>query len=91
MQLNADAHPILRFGKSVRNNLSAPTVDYKNKWEIAKLMDAYYVVEITAIPYPRFGVLINIVSKNDITYRVTIGNMPHCTCPNFTKMSSQSL
>ena len=43
---------------------------------------------ITAIPYPGFGVLINIVSKEDITYHVTIGDMPHCTCPYFTKMSS---
>jgi hypothetical protein len=38
-----------------------------------------------------FGVLINIVSKVDIIYRVTIGDMPHCTCPDFTKMSFQSL
>ena len=54
-------------------------------------MDKYYVVEITAIRYPRFGVLINIVSKEDITYRVTIGDMLHCTCFNFNKMSCQSL
>jgi hypothetical protein len=49
------------------------------------------VVEITVIPYRGFGVLINIVSKEDITYRVTIGDMPHCTCFDFNKMSSQSL
>jgi hypothetical protein len=49
------------------------------------------VIGITAILYPGFGVLINIVSKEDITYHVTIGDMLHCTCPDFTKMSSQSL
>jgi hypothetical protein len=54
-------------------------------------MDGYYVVGITAIPYLGFGVLINIISKEDITYRVTIGDMLYCSCPDFTKMSSQSL
>jgi hypothetical protein len=89
--LNPNAHPTSRFGKSVRLNLAPPTVDHKNKWESAGLTDGYYVVGITAVPYPGFGVLINIVSKEDITYCVTIGNMPHCTCSDFTKMSSQSL
>jgi hypothetical protein len=88
---NPDAHPTSRFGKTVRRNLSAPMPDHKNKWESAGLMDGYYVVGVTAIPYPGFGVLINIVSKEDISYRVTIGDIPHCTCPDFTKMSSQSL
>ena len=54
-------------------------------------MEGYYVVEITAIPYPGFKVIINIVSKQDTTYHVTIGDIPHCTCPDFTKMSSQTL
>jgi hypothetical protein len=89
--LNPDAHPTSRFGKSVCRNLAPPTVDHKYKWDSAGLMDRYYMVGITAIPYPRFGVLINIVSKEDITYRVTIGDMPHCTCFDFKKMSSQSL
>ena len=89
--LNLDAHPTSRSGKSMRRNLAAPTIDHKNKWESAGLMDGYYVVGITAIPYLGFGVLINIVSKEAITYRVTIGDMPHCSCPDFTKMSSQSL
>ena len=44
-----------------------------------------------AIPYPGFGVIINIVSKEDITYSVTIGDIPHCTCPDLTKMSSHGL
>jgi hypothetical protein len=89
--LNPDAHPASRFGKSMRRNLAPPTVDHKNKWESAGLMNRYYVVGITPILYLEFGVLINIVSKEDITYRVTIGDMPHCTCFDFNKMSSQSL
>ena len=54
-------------------------------------MDGYYVVGVTAIPCLGYGVIINIVSKEDITYRMTIGDIPHCTCPDFTKMFSQAL
>jgi hypothetical protein len=89
--LNSDAHPTSRFGKSVRRNLAPPTVDHKNKWESVGLMDGFYVVGITVIPYPGFEMLINIVSKENIIYCVTIGDLPHCTCSDFTKMSSQSL
>ena len=45
----------------------------------------------SATPYPGFGVIINIVSKEDITYRVIIGDIPHCKCPDFTKMFSHAL
>jgi hypothetical protein len=62
--------------------------EHKNKWENAGLIDGYYMVVVTVIPYPGVGVIINIVSKEDITYCVTIGNIPHCTCLDFTKMSS---
>ena len=48
----------------------------KNKWESAGLMDGYYVVGVIVIPYPRFGVIINIVSKKDNAYHVIIGNIP---------------
>lgn len=54
-------------------------------------MDSYYVVGVATIPYPGFGVLINIIAKEDSTYRVTIGDKPLCTCPDFTKLSSRSL
>ena len=69
----------------------------EHQWRITKkigraiLMDGYYVVEVTTTSYLGFGVIINIVSKEDITYRVTIGDIPRCTCPNFTKMSSHAL
>ena len=73
----------------MHRTLTTPTADYKIKWESTKLMDCYYVVGVTAIPYPTFGVLINI-SKKDIAYRVTISNISHYTCLDFTKKSSQS-
>ena len=86
--LNPNAHPTSRFGKSVRRKLAATIVDHRNKWENVRLIHGYYVVGIISIPYLGFGVLINIISKEDITYCVTIGDMPYCTCPDFTKMSS---
>ena len=91
MPLNPDVHPTFKFGKTVRCNPTTPTTDHKNKWESVGLMDDYYVVGVTAIPYHGYGVIVNIVVKEDITYRITIGGIPHCTCPNFTKMSSQAL
>ena len=75
--LNPDAHLTSKFGKSMRRNLTTPVIDHKNIWESVGLMDGYYVFGITAIPYPGFGVIMNIVSKEDITYRVTIGNIAH--------------
>jgi hypothetical protein len=91
MSPNPDAHPTFMFGKTMRRNPTAPLADHKNKWESAGLMEGYYVVGITAISYPGFGVIINIVSKHDITYHVTIGDISHCTCPDFTNMSSHAL
>ena len=38
-------------------------------------MDGYYVIGVTPIPYPCLGVIINIVSKEDNTYHVTIGDI----------------
>lgn len=43
------------------------------------LMDGSNIVGITAISYPCFGVLTNIVYEEDITTCVTIGDIPLCT------------
>ena len=75
----------------MHRNLATPKVDHKNKWESTGFMDGYYVVGIIATPYPGCGVPINIVSKDDHTYRITLGNMPHCTYLDFMKMYSQSI
>ena len=83
---NPDAHPTFKFGKTMCCNPTTPATDYKNKWKNIGLMDVYYVVGITAISYLGFGVIINmIVSKEDIIYCVTIGDIPHCTCPDLQK------
>ena len=91
MPLNPDAHPTFRFRKTIHRNPTTPTANHKNKWESAGLMDGYYMVGVTTIPYPGYGVIIKIISKEDIIYRMTIGDIPHCTCPELTKMSFQAL
>ena len=67
----------------MRQNPIAPLVDKKNKRESVELMEDYYVVGVTAIPYLGFGVIINIVFKHDIIYHVTIDddhkNILSCT------------
>ena len=88
---NPDIHPSSRFGKTVCRNLAILLAEHKNKWESVGLIYSYYVVGVTAIPYPGFGVSINIVSKEDIAYRVTIGDKLQCTCFDFTNMSTQFL
>ena len=62
---------------------------HKNKWVNIKLIAGYYVIGGPTIPYLEFGVLIDIISKLDIIYRIKIGDIWFCTCPNFQKMSSQ--
>ena len=54
-------------------------------------MDMYYVVGVTAISHPKFGVIINIVSKVDNSYRVAIGDILQCICLDFIKMSFMAL
>jgi hypothetical protein len=39
-------------------------------------MDGYYIVGVTNIQYPGFAIPLNIVSKDDIKYCVTIADMP---------------
>lgn len=72
-------------------NLSLQLATHKIKWEGAILMNEYYVVLAITILCPSFAVIINIISKDDKSHHVTIGNIPQCTCPNFTKMSSHIL
>jgi hypothetical protein len=46
---------------------------------------------VTAIPYSRFGVIINIVFKKDNSTSKKVIKIPQYTCPNFIKMSSMVL
>ena len=65
-------------------NLTISSMDNKYTWKSAWLMDGYYVINIIVIPYVGFGVIINIISKEDKSYRVTIGDIPQYMCVDFT-------
>ena len=54
-------------------------------------MDGYHVVGVTLIPYPGYGCIIIIVSKEEKTYLVSIANSPQCTCPDFVKLLSLAM
>lgn len=65
--------------------------DHINKWKNVKLMDGYHLARITTIPYPRFGIIINMIIHENIVYCVIIGTMPQCACPKLTNMSSHGM
>ena len=82
--LNSYAHPTSGFSKIIHWKPTTPTSNHKNKWESTRLMDGYYLVGVTPISCHGSRVVIYIVSKANIAYHVTIGNIPYCTCLNFT-------
>lgn len=48
-------------------------------------MDEYHVVGVTTIPYPRYGSIITIVTKEETTYFMSIGDIPHMHLPRLCK------
>ena len=64
MRLNHDAHPTSKIVKIVLTPTTL-TINRKNKLESDILMDEYYIVEVTAIPYLGSGVIIIIIFKED--------------------------
>lgn len=66
----------------MRHFIATRMTYHKKKRENVGLMDNYCVVGITVISYTWLGVLNNNFSKKDIAYHVTIGGIPHCTCPD---------
>ena len=54
-------------------------------------MNKCQVTNVTAIPYPGYGVVITLDSGKAKVYYVSITNFPSCTCPSFVKMMSRAL
>lgn len=50
------------------------------------LMDGYYVLGVIAISHLEFGVIINIVLKEDNSSHVTIGENPHYGSHDFNNI-----
>jgi hypothetical protein len=59
------------YSKAVHHIPTTTTVDHKNKYDSVGLIYNYYVVGVTAVPYPGFRVIINIIFKDDKLYCVT--------------------
>ena len=91
MPPNENVHLSFEILKKMHQNPTTPTANQKHKWENISLMDGYCVVEVIAIPYPSFGVIINIISKEDTSNCVTIEDFSQCTCLDCIKMYSHSL
>ena len=54
-------------------------------------MNNCQVTNVTAIPYPGYGVVITLDSGKGKVYYVTITDMLSCTYPSFVKMMSGAL
>lgn len=54
-------------------------------------MSGCYVTDVTAIPYPGYGIVISFDCGNDNIYHITINTFPQCSCTDFVKMSAASL
>ena len=76
--------------KAVRCNLVAPLLEHISKWKTILHMDGYYVVGVIAIPYPRSGCIVSILSEEK-AYLMSIADIPHCTCLDFAKMLSMAM
>ena len=90
---NADVHPTKRFGRTIKRNENAPTIDHRNKWESARNVRAI-VKNVTSIPYPGYGRIITLDSgiyPNQKTYQITLCDFPSCSCDDFITMSSGAL
>jgi hypothetical protein len=88
VSLNPSTHSTCSFLNTMCSNATRPITNqvgecWPQRW--------YYVVGVTTIPCLGFEVIINIVSKKENSYHVTIGDMPQCTCLDFNKMSSHAL
>lgn len=85
MQANFGAHSTSRYLKTMWEMQQHPQQITKNERVPDSWMDTMF------IPYIGTGVIINIVSKEDSIHRITIDDIPQCTCPDFTKMLSWAL
>lgn len=89
--VDPDTHPTTRNGYAIRRSSDAPTSDHRNKWSSAGLMNNYWITNVTSIPYPGFGCVISLKSPSETIYCITITDFPGCTCPDFMKMTSETL
>ena len=88
---NPDSHKTVRGNSTIRRNGDAPTPEHHNQWESASHMSTCQVTNVTAIPYPGYGVVIALDNDKGKVYYISITDFPSCTCLSFVKMMSGAL
>ena len=88
---NPDSHKTIRGNSTIRKNGDALTTEHRNQWESASHMNKCQDMNVNAIPYPGYRVVITLDSGKGKVYYVSITNFPSCTCPSFVKMMSGAL
>ena len=85
---NSEVHPTLRNNKAIRRIANAPTAEHRNKWESASNITGK-ILGVTLLPLPGLGAIVELETGpvcNKNAYRVTMGQFPTCTCPDFVNM-----
>lgn len=87
---NPGTQPTFMFGKTMSHNPTIPTVDYNTNGRAPESWTATMWLE--SLPF--FVQALEWLSTSSLRiYHVIChnDNIPHCTCPSFTKMPSQAL
>ena len=91
---NSDVHPTVRNNKAIWRIANAPTAEQQNKWESAGNIRGQ-IVGVTLLPHPGLGAIVEFktgnVACNKNAYRVTVGQFPICTCPDFVNMAVSAI
>ena len=90
---NSDVHPKLRNNKAIRRIANAPTTEQRNKWESASNIRGH-ILGVTLLPHPGLGAIVELETGMDCNrnaYRVTVGQFPTCTCPDFINMAVSAI
>ena len=90
---NSDVHPTVRNNKAIRRIANAPIAEQRNKWESAANIRGQ-ILGVTLLPHPGFGAIVELetgIACNKNAYRVTMGQFPTCTCPNFVNMAVSAI
>ena len=90
---NLDVHPTVRNNKAIRRIANAPTAEQRNQWESAANIRGK-IVGVTLLLHSGLGAIVELetgIACNKNAYRVTMGQFPTCTCPNFVNMAVSAI
>ena len=90
---NSDVHPTMRNNKAIQRIANAPTAEQRNKWESAGNIKGQ-ILGVILLPLPGLGAIVELEmgsAGNKNAYRVTMGQFPTCTCPDFVTMAVSAI